>query len=301
MIFPYANWKPKTGGENIWVNIKNKRIPQLTSALLPLSKSLNETEYAELYENESGKKIMDDLNVLYVAFTRPINRLYIIAEPPDSHKKMAEYYVDFLKEKKMWNDEQKEYEFGFLAKKDEKDAHAPKVTVTELKHMISGDWRNQIKLSQQADKMWNMENTTSEKDYGNLIHTALSKINTVDEINSAIQSMLSEGLVSLEEKDFLLKKLEHLLQLKVIIPFFAKGLIIKTEAEIILQGGKTYRPDRVIIYPNKAIILDYKTGVPLEKHETQIRNYGSTLKDMGYSQVEKFLFYTETEKLLSVN
>ena len=113
--------------------------------------------------------------------------------------------------------------------------------------------------------------------------------------------MLSEGLVSLEEKDFLLKKLEHLLQLKVIIPFFAKGLIIKTEAEIILQGGKTYRPDRVIIYPNKAIILDYKTGVPLEKHKTQIRNYGSTLIDMGYLQVEKFLFYTETEKLLSVN
>lgn len=72
------------------------------------------------------------------------------------------------------------------------------------------------------------------------------------------------------------------------------------EAELLLPSTKTYRPDRVVFYPEKVVVLDYKTGVQLEKHKTQLRNYVSILRQMGHSAVSSYLIYTESEKLLEV-
>jgi CRISPR/Cas system-associated exonuclease Cas4 (RecB family) len=100
------------------------------------------------------------------------------------------------------------------------------------------------------------------------------------------------------EVNYLTQKLQRLINRAEIVPFFEAGLKVKMEAELILLNGKIQRPDRIIFYPEKAVVLDYKTGVELEKHKTQLHNYASTLSQMGYLEVEKYLLYTESEKLV---
>jgi hypothetical protein len=83
--------------------------------------------------------------------------------------------------------------------------------------------------------------------------------------------------------------------------FFELELNVKTETDIIVSKGKSIRQDRLIFYSDKGAVLDYKTGVEKESHKTQINTYAKALINMGYDCVEKFILYTETEKLLRVD
>ena len=73
---------------------------------------------------------------------------------------------------------------------------------------------------------------------------------------------------------------------------------MKNEREILTPDGETYIPDRLLISNEKTIILDYKTGNPKKQYTDQIIQYSNILLQMGYLNVEKYLIYTNTEKLV---
>lgn len=200
----------------------------------------------------------------------------------------------------MWVEGQHEYSFGelqaFTTKKEDKNRTEMKF----LQHVVSEDWRDKISLSKGSEQIWNAENVRSERDYGNLMHTALSRILCKEDIKTALNSMQAEGLLLSQDVNLVEVKLTQLLSKPEIASFFEKGLTVKTEAEILLPQGKSYRPDRVVFYAEKAVVLDYKTGIELQKHKSQISSYAETLVKMGFPRVEKYLLYTETEKLLIV-
>ncbi|MBL0046524.1 MAG: UvrD-helicase domain-containing protein [Bacteroidetes bacterium] len=300
VLFPNANWNAKVPKENMWVNLEDPELPQLKAALLPLNAELAKTTYAADYQAEINRKELDDINLVYVAFTRAIKRLYVFAELPDGHKKIGKYYVEYLQAKGLWKDNQFDYALGTEQKNETKSKTGKGIGFESLTTLVSNDWRTKLVLSHQSEKLWNMENPDSDKDYGNLIHTALSKIKSLSDVDTSLQAMLTEGLIGTIERDFLQRKLSRLISRKEIQPFFETGLHIKTEAEILLPKGNSYRPDRVVIYPEKAVVLDYKTGVELEKHKEQINQYAETLLQMGFTSVEKYLLYTETEKLIII-
>jgi ATP-dependent exoDNAse (exonuclease V) beta subunit len=54
----------------------------------------------------------------------------------------------------------------------------------------------------------------------------------------------------------------------------------------------TYRPDRVIIQPDKVIVVDYKFGeLHQEKYKQQVKRYMDLLKQMGYQNIDGYLWY----------
>ena len=70
---------------------------------------------------------------------------------------------------------------------------------------------------------------------------------------------------------------------------------MRPEAEILTPEGHSLRPDRVIIKGNVAIIVDYKTGRPMEKYKNQLQQYAKSLNEMGYQDVRKYLLYLEPD------
>jgi len=299
VIFAFANWMDNKKGEALWVDFHHMEIPELHAALLPLS-SLKETEYRNLYEAETSKKELDKLNVLYVAFTRAVNRLYIVCEMPGSYKKLANYYVDYLKHSSLWIDTESSYTIGTKQKKISVNSSPDVISIAYLKGSSNSDWRKRLRLSDASVITKEEQASQSEREYGNLMHAALALMTDSTKLSSAIEQLILSGMMTQEESLFLNKKLTSLLNNSSIAPFFAPGLTVKMEAEILLPGTKTYRPDRVVFYPEKVVVLDYKTGVQLEKHKTQLLNYVSILRQMGHSAISSYLIYTESEKLLEV-
>jgi len=76
---------------------------------------------------------------------------------------------------------------------------------------------------------------------------------------------------------------------------FDNNADVRPEAEILTAEGHAIRPDRVIIKEGRAIVVDYKTGRPMEKYKTQLQQYAKYLEDLGYKDVRKYLLYLEPE------
>ena len=74
-------------------------------------------------------------------------------------------------------------------------------------------------------------------------------------------------------------------------PYFAQGLRVKNEEEILLSNGRIIRPDRLIFKDNEVTIIDYKTGLENNAHKKQILEYKSEIKNMGYKVKECLLIY----------
>jgi len=84
VIFPFANWKEDLGTDNTWFNVGgviSKTNPEKELlTLLPLKKELENwpTPFPNIYKKHKNAVRLDNINLLYVAMTRPKDRLYII-------------------------------------------------------------------------------------------------------------------------------------------------------------------------------------------------------------------------------
>ncbi len=72
------------------------------------------------------------------------------------------------------------------------------------------------------------------------------------------------------------------------------------EKDILLAGGHTVRPDRLVFRKHEVIIIDYKTGQEEEYHQQQLNGYAGKLQQMGYTNIKKYLLYIDEEKVVEV-
>lgn len=56
----------------------------------------------------------------------------------------------------------------------------------------------------------------------------------------------------------------------------------------------------MMIKDKKAVVLDYKTGQPLNEHQQQMLGYKDVLEKTGFTSVEAFLYYAESGEMLAV-
>src|SRR5215204_5032503 len=84
-------------------------------------------------------------------------------------------------------------------------------------------------------------------------------------------------------------------------PWFDHGWEVRTEAPVVLPGGKENRIDRLITKGNKAIIIDFKTGEPSKQDQKQVSEYMDIMRKMNYIDVEGFVLYVKTGDVVGVN
>jgi CRISPR/Cas system-associated exonuclease Cas4 (RecB family) len=82
--------------------------------------------------------------------------------------------------------------------------------------------------------------------------------------------------------------------------WFSGSWEVKTESDILLPGGKSIRPDRVMIKDKTAIIADYKTGKKSEEYKAQIEGYAAALREAGYEQVDKYIIYLDETEIIKL-
>jgi ATP-dependent exoDNAse (exonuclease V) beta subunit len=93
VIYPFADSTTKNTQKNLWIKVDNIISEKLPYSLIPLNKKITETEYSGFYEEESQKSKLDLLNIIYVAFTRAAERLYIItSKVKEEFKKQRKYF-----------------------------------------------------------------------------------------------------------------------------------------------------------------------------------------------------------------
>jgi len=298
IIIPYANWDFQTNNrkENFWASIDKEPFSEVPALFINMNKELSNSYLEEEYALYRTLGNIDNINLLYVAFTRPEKRLYINV-PIKYNTSIANKIFELISSSDVFNKHLTDNKFEKGAK-DKLPKEKEKEIFNTLSSMNSSLWYKKlfIKSSYKKFKDLNNEQTKFNINKGIIIHTLLSYIKFADDIETSVNKAVFDGIIPASEKITYEKLITKILSNNKIKEYFSRDWKIFNETDIIDIDGKIYRPDRILIKDNEAIIIDYKTGSESPDNEKQLHNYAKILTNMGYTKIDKFLWYIRNDE-----
>lgn len=319
VIVPYAQWDTEPNNySELWADLemldyeelsceKQGDAVRLLSAPIKINSKMLMTDLGGQYRYEMEAIFLENLNMLYVAFTRAVDKLFVLSGK-NYHNKVqgvGGLMQGFLQSAELYQPDQNIYEIskGRFIKKEKP---APEVRdIIFLPKIVSEDRSDRLRLRRISEKIFDPETLDKSKDRGNKLHEAFAKIKTKNDVSKAIQILEFEGTISQKEGEDIRTAIEKVIKLPDLQPLYEEGLEVNNEREILLPNGETQRPDRVVIKDGIVHIIDYKTGksndpILHQKNVVQVRNYGKLYRQMGYENVEMMLVYLETSEVVRV-
>ncbi|MCX6165332.1 MAG: hypothetical protein NTU73_10835 [Ignavibacteriae bacterium] len=166
-----------------------------------------------------------------------------------------------------------------------------------MKHYISSEWYKKTIIKPKHKKIREFidKDFAFKTNWGVIMHRVLSYMKNMNDTEKAVNKVYSEGIINGIQKEKIKEQLCKIFENPIIQDWFSDKWEVKSENEILLNDGSILRPDRVIIKNKMAVVIDYKTGIEIEEHKKQVRQYAETLGHMGYSEVLKYLLYINYE------
>lgn len=310
VVLPFMNINTtKHGSNGFWHDIDLEDIEELPVAYFKFVKDLGDTILADIYNEEKQKTLLDLLNIAYVAFTRPQDKLFILSNYPKDTKfnvvknTIAFHLHNFLKHKNQWEDGLTTYTFGECLPLPKKSNEAlMKASLSgedfpEFDNYISSDWRNRIYIRPVSKSPTFDDEKLMALVRGKLMHKVMEKVFSYDDVTNVLEQLNINGEITSSEKEIMLQKIKQIINLPELSNFYKKGIKVLNEAAILDENGEFFRPDRVVLFDKKAVVIDYKTGTPIESYKKQILSYKSLLSNMGYKDVDAYLIYLDEVKV----
>ncbi len=288
--------------KQFWKHIDIPETKGIPEVLLNISKEeLSAVGLEETYERERAKTDLDFLNKVYVAFTRPVDGLYIIGSLIKEKSKdiFSKKLVEYLHRQNHWKDETLQYTWG-----DPPRAGAvpePQKEIASLTANFSDPWYEFLEIAPVEELFWEAAGQTAPRTYGKIVHAILSKIKHREEAIRQADTLFFSGLLDQKETEKIKQLLHKIVTHPRLADFFSKKVtVIKTETELFDNKTGTFkRPDRVVLKDNILTILDYKTGArdprSESKYKKQVEEYAGIYQKLGYQQIEKMLVYLQEE------
>lgn len=288
VIYPFMvdNLDDKKPG-SLWISpeaIGFDSIPNIDKVHFTITKDSAtwSPQAAQLAEQENDKVRLDNMNLNYVAFTRAVQRLHILAYQSKDDSKSP--LNAFLKEHPgTYGDPD--------SKKVERKKASPMVKDV-FTESASGDWFNKITIDPNPSMFWaNPDDKMSPVEWGEFVHQLLSKVKDAKDIDHVLNPYVDAGVIDKKTASMLYGLFEQMVLHPAIYEAFTDQAKTKNECEILTSQHEILRPDRYAELPDKIILLDYKTGQPNKKHHKQLQQYMSVLKKIKDKSIEAYLVY----------
>jgi ATP-dependent exoDNAse (exonuclease V) beta subunit len=300
VIIPFCSWsiEPKTNSL-IWVKAREE--PFSGPGYLPLNytNALAETFFNADYWMERAQAAIDNLNLLYVAFTRAESELYAFVPQPAQKRDLA--FAQILPELL----QQEKYTAGAPVACRQTGNEMP--ATFELEKYISLPYAHALWV-QYADEQPSDIISASVRDYGILMHRAFSYIATPDDTGAAIEKLVADGFLAddAEQRKTLQTLLDDALKQSGVAEWFDGSWQLFTEINLLLPSKSTdkpvrLRPDRVMFRNGEVVVIDYKFGnKQTPQHVQQVEEYISCLKKMGYVKIQGFCWYISLGQIKNI-
>jgi ATP-dependent exoDNAse (exonuclease V) beta subunit len=305
VIIPFVSWDFLKRGYSrplLWVSNVPDAFAPMPVVLPELTSRLDNSLFADQAKMERASKWVDGVNLLYVAFTRAIDALYIMAPEilrtpagGGNAESLLNEALRGLPEDFVWqeNDALRHFDYGELpavpATREEDAMIMEEYIVSELRGTMKLRTGGALPL----DEMKVAE--PGGRAYGIMMHELLSRVTTTSDIDNAISHVCDNGLLPLSQKDLMTSRVRTMLYSDNVREWFDGSSAVKTEATIILPSGAARRPDRVMMKGNSVTVVDYKFGEPSARHRSQAAGYRELLGQMGYENVKSWLWYVEKD------
>lgn len=283
--------------------------------LLPIeySEPMRQSAYSNDYYNETLFELVDNLNLLYVAFTRASHNLFVFSNKnlsDNSTQQMISLAIKNITLNGAAYDNTNElFTYGKIMSSEQRDEQKEKKK-EENKNPFSMksnekeqpfvSYENRL-MSRQSNNLARFLATSEQElqdteymDIGELLHEIMSHLITGEELEQELQRKQMQGLIaSNKAREKISRLIKRALDNPIAADWFSGRYKIFNECNMLYRDGKqrVCRPDRVMIDDNSAIVLDFKFARPTDKHKEQVQNYMENLIQMGYSNVKGYLWY----------
>lgn len=137
---------------------------------------------------------------------------------------------------------------------------------------------------------------------GLVLHDILSEINTIDDLDDAVNRAVIQGDLKASEQEeakrFLAKSIESIAERH----WFDGTYEVLNEQEILIKNEETQRPDRILIGENETIVIDYKFGKHDDaKYRKQVGDYMKNLGQIGLPGITGYIWYFKDNDIVKVN
>lgn len=314
VILPFLSWNLDhipSKQPVLWVKPSEPPFNELGIVPIRYGKELSNTIFAEYYKEEKYSVYLDNINLLYVALTRAKVAIYgFSVNNPRSENSIAgilknaiSHNSGFVLESgialnNMYNDENHVFQFGEVPVT--KKEMTEKIGLSSSVYRVSESMES-LKLKLHGENYFSSGDMALRKkiNYGKLMHEVFEGIDSSSDIPLAIRKLVLEGKLPEEEACEIEKKIHTLLRLPQVAEWFNPENEVLKEAGILLTSGSTKRPDRVIFKDGKTIIIDFKFGEENDHYIEQVDLYRRLLLDMGYNNIEAYIWYVDKNIIVS--
>ena len=326
VIIPFCDWKlEKAYGNILWCNPSEAPFNDLPIAPIDyVQNQMMGTIYEQDYVHEHLQNTVDNLNLLYVAFTRACKSLFVIGKRNAGGTRSAriEQCLPLVKDDEYIHDAQLSgineedkpivFEYGSLVSpasdKTKRQSQNPFLQKAEPIQVHVATFNNKTDFKQSNRSRDFVEGDDEEnqqrRNYiqtGSVLHEVLSTNRTVDDIPEALRKLQLEGVLYDEHitservSEMLRKRLSH----PMVAKWFSPRWTLFNECTILsIEDGllKERRPDRVMTDGNEWIIVDFKFGSPKPEYTEQVKEYMALLSTMGHQHVKGYLWYVYSNR-----
>ncbi|OWP62606.1 hypothetical protein CDA63_13270 [Hymenobacter amundsenii] len=287
VIVPFADWSLRPFmGTLLWgrlPEVADRPVPEMPGvAVLSQKQDLLLTPLAGQYTEELEKTFLEGLNMLYVAFTRPRHRLYVISKKPKPAKKagrtdddepasdkpagsVAELLHRYLADTGEWDDEQMTYALNLAVSSElladssppKEVPNQPPTTNNEkpttnhdlpLTNLTSTPWEKRLRLRRHANTVFDFDEQQEQREWNRRLHYALRRVRQAADVEHVAAQLAAEGLISLQERPELLARLREVVDNPLLAHYFSPAVAAEAEREILVGGTRKqdYKPDRIV-------------------------------------------------------
>ena len=332
VLMPFCDWRMEMP-DVLWCEPKEDPYQALPLAAIDYSqKGMVGTIYEDDYNTEHQQNVVDNLNLLYVAFTRAVESLFVIGKRQGKGGSRSERIEQVLPvidlegaEISGLDDETQPllFSYGVLDTSNLRSAEGRLLSEGRKKPQTSNPFtqpstiipvdietfslKTSFRQSNQSKDFVNAddEEFTQQSNYikmGNILHNVFAHIRTTQDIDSALQQMEMEGIIY--DAQLTREKIESMIHKRLsdkrVAMWFSSEWSLYNECTILLPNGEERRPDRVMTNGDKTVVVDFKFGHPREEYHQQVREYMDLLLQMGHQNVTGYLWFVYSNQIIEV-
>ncbi|HAS44056.1 MAG TPA: hypothetical protein DCS93_26495 [Microscillaceae bacterium] len=175
VILPFVDWEytPKRNG-TMWVHLPREEFTfknsnnYLSASVVSINKKLAQTVVSEQYYSEMEKTFIENFNLLYVAFTRAVDRLYIFSRldnftsknPP---KRVNTLLYEYLLFREFWEEGVTNYPIEIGEPKEQKIRPEDEDVYFYIDELVSTDIHKRVKANKKRWSSLPQEKSKKEK------------------------------------------------------------------------------------------------------------------------------------------
>lgn len=301
VICPFFDWSFQLNRQIAWVEDDKRELPVY---FVKMVNAIKESELEPYYNEESFKYLMDQLNMIYVAFTRPEVALFTCGKAVSKTSKsdhLSKWIMSFLEDTELGSFEGDLYTYGSFDSR-------PDVAESAVAYLYDATFftrkMDKPTLSFKSSANWDIQETIAEglderRLFGTKVHLTLALMKSENELETAVEKLLKKGKIDQNESDLIKATIADLFKNERFKFYFTHPKQLN-EKEIISAEGQLLIPDKIVITPKETIIVDFKTGQMTPAHKKQVGSYIKIMQDLGYESVKGELFYTESREVIEV-